>query len=174
MSKQLAVILRIADMYKVCKVHGELTSKNIITIKRNYTLKKTGEKSDKYQHTCRLCQYKRLSEWQKRNKDKRKASIEKYLLNNADRVKEIRKKSYDKHRDKRIALSKKINQREHVKKYRTEYTKKGIERASDEYIKKVLIGKSNIKIQDLSPELIEAKRALILMKRLLKLQGETT
>lgn len=91
---------------------------------------------------------------------------------NSDKLKKSRKKSYDKHRQKRIDLSKRLNQTKEVKEYRKKYSQKSIKILSDEYIKKVLIGKRNLNCKDISPELIEAKRALLMIKRLIKKQKD--
>ena len=120
---------------KTCKTHGQLKPENIIQTKQAHKNKSTGEIKIYRSTSCRLC-----SQAQQR-------------------------KSYYKHQEKRCALSRRLNKTPHAKEYRKNYTVRMRVEAKPEYIKKIIKGRYDIDYKTIPKDLIEAKQAILKLKR---------
>lgn len=116
-----------------------------------------------------------LKQYQKKNKERISKKRKEYY-NNSDK-KEARKKYlkeyYQKNKDRLVAASKKYNDehKDKLRDYKREYAAKMRHKLSDNYVAQKL--KNNLKLKSLKelylvPELIEAKRTVILSKRIIK------
>lgn len=156
-------------MTKVCKKCGEEKDINFFQIHKNKQRGKSYIKS-----SCKDC----VRNW---NKDWRTSNIEK--------VKQHAKSSYEKHKEVRIGYVKKwkslntekidiylkkwlANNQENAILIRKDSKKKSMESLSDGYIIGLITNGSYLKATDIKehPELIEHKRLVIQIKRILKQQ----
>ena len=135
---------------------------------------KDRRRKDGFYPQCKICLKKYQRKYKEQNRDKylehSKKYQRKYREQNRDKRLEENRKYYEQNRDKRLEYSKKYHEQnqdyflEHSKKY----SRKCRINLVDNYIKKILSQKFGIKFQDITPELIEQKRAIIQLKRLIK------
>jgi len=127
---------------KTCKKHGDLT---IEQVKVAYNKNKDGVITSNY-YRCKECfrQMDRAS-WRK-HAEKRRATSLKYKHENKEKVAKATKK----------------------------YEQRQREELGDRYIRRKLIGETKLKANELKkfPELIELKRAVLLIKREVRAQNE--
>lgn len=166
--------LVINNIVKTCKIHGELTQEDVSINKRNYTSKTTGIKRLFIQLLCNKCRDIYYKKYSSTNRDKLYARQREWVKNNPDNCKITRKRSYIKNRQKRIDLSIRLNKTPTAKARKKEYVKKERSELKGSYIKKILIGKRNISSSSITKELIDTKRALLSIKRIIKDEKNAT
>ena len=126
-----------SEVVKVCKVHGELTREQCYIKAKKYL-------------RCRSC--KRLYEKTPKSKERRAASVklwrEKYPEKAKSSVKKYRQGNYEHHLATR---------RKRIKHYRDTLT--------DAYLRNKLSTQLGVSFMDVTPELIDLKRASLALKR---------
>jgi hypothetical protein len=158
------------EIVKVCKKHGELTAKECFIV----TDKRYG--APKSSLSCKLCKkehYKKSRKnpenvkkhnqnslkWKKENKEKAEKDAIIYKFINKNKLNKQEKERRHKNPEKYQAIIR--NQK-----------RKEIKELSDSYIKAIFTdnrnGKNNLKRGDIPNDLVELKRATILLKRLIK------
>ncbi len=136
-----------------CSYHGKLADNEII--------KKGKSKSGIQRYRCKIC----MQQLHKKNYEKNKATLKikqaKYRAENKEKVaankKKSRIKTFAKHKEKRNL-------------YSQEYCKKQIEELGDNYIKRIFTKRTLLKTKDIPASLVEMKREVIRLKRLIKLK----
>lgn len=160
------VILAIG-IVKICKIHGELSREQTRIYKR---------KNNKDYYLCLACARKSGSFNQKKRRTKEeykeyhRIKQKEWRAKNYEKCRQIEKKSREKKNKRPYKCYYKRSEigREYHKKYRME----GRKNLSDFYIKHLLgkgkDGKMVVSAKQISPELVEAKRMQLLLKRKLK------
>ena len=156
------------EILKTCKHHGALTRADVSINRRSYILRTTGERSTCVQIHCKACRNIWSIGYRERNKEKLFKYQKEWSYTHRDARIKAQRKSYAKHREKRIALSTKINKRPHARAKKAELQKRNREELGNDYIKKVFIGKRKISRAAITPELIETHRAILTIKRKLR------
>lgn len=152
---------------KFCNKHGDLYEKDLIKAGKNA--------SGTVRYKCKECQKIAHSDHYQRNKQKLLDKQLEWRKKNP----EIRKEQQSRHRQK-MTPEQREQERIRNKRYREKhndilaaksrnYKRKAIDTLSDYYVKKLLIEKKGgFKKQELTPELIDLKRQLVLLKRSVK------
>jgi len=136
---------------KKCEKHGYLYINDVI---------KSGKtKAGTPQYKCRQC----MQEIHKRNYQMNKLIIKekhkKYRLENKEKIKQIKKESFQKHGYKYLPRE---NERKRL------HDLKGSAELNDRYVKKLIVKRTTLSMSDVSPEMIECVRAIHLLKRKVK------
>jgi hypothetical protein len=152
-------------LIKTCKIHGELKP-NDIYFSRRFRMNKKGEKVDHSQLCCKICRSIINKRYQ--NSARRREYDKKWKKENKDKNKEYQRKSLLKNREKNLIIKRLYNKTENARKWKKESRKKNIDLLRDEYLKELIVNNSGIDRDTITPELIEAKRAILKLKRLLK------
>lgn len=149
-----------------CQKHGELYFSDVI---------KNGVRSGKQQYKCRQCMKVLHANHYEKNKTKIKEKHNKYRKENRSHYLMLKKKSALKHKFKdipahRLAEAYSRHKEEVAKQHAENHIKwkhaqMRIDRIDDEYIKYLLVKRSNLERKDLPPELIECKRITLILKR---------
>ena len=156
------------QILKKCPIHGDLTREQVSISRRSYILRTTGLRSECVQIHCKACRSAWAKSYFERNKERLMTYKKAWLKENVDKRIKAQRKSYAKHREKRIALSLKIGKLPHARAKKSEMHKRNREELGNDYIKKVLIGKRKIPRSAITPELVEAHRAILTIKRKLR------
>lgn len=144
---------------KTCSQHGKLFRDDVIRSGKYAN----GESKWKCKHCMKEMHHKHYQ----LNKAKVLVSHAKYRQENKEKVKTIKRESWLKHKDKYL---KKENERRlrfkqnNIEHYR-EIDRKRVVELHDNYIKKCLTNHSNIRREDIPDLLIDAKRAIMMLKR---------
>lgn len=152
-------------LFKICKIHGELKH-NDIYLSPRYKINNLGEKVDASYPVCKLCRVITNALFMK--SDKRKEYDKQWKKMNAIKNREYIDKSLIKNREENLLRKRLYNKTDKARKWKKDCIKKNVTELRNEYVKKLLLKNSNLSRGDITMELIEAKRALIKLKRLLK------
>lgn len=127
---------------KVCKVHGELTEDRVYFRNDGHL-------------ECRACKNESQRRWYEKNKARCSEDSRRYREKNKGSCNESKRRWSEKNKDKVIKACKRSRN-------------KGSENMSDNYIKRLISSKSNLKFADITSEMIESKRLSIKAYRLYK------
>ncbi len=158
------------DIVKICKKHGELTSKDI------------GTRCKGKYYDCLICrrfwkktnylknrdkEIERSKEWKEKNIERHKENVKKWR--SSEKGKEAYKRHYLKHRERLLKSAREWekNNPEKYKKIKTITYYKNKENITDSYIVHILNLK-NISSKEIPKEFFEVKRAHIKLKRKIK------
>lgn len=150
-----------------CSTHGDLYQDQVI--KKNKLVDGT------YTYRCKKC----MSDYHKKNWELNKAKIKldhvKYKEANPDKVRQQKRNSQLKMLLKRLKDGSDASSRVMLHKYKKETIEKQKARAAyekdkltDYRVKRLLTKRGMLKMKDIPQELVECKRALILLKRAIK------
>lgn len=163
---------KLMEPIKKCIHHGKLYIKDII---------KSGiSKSGAQQYKCKHCMQEMHKKHYELNKLKIRLTHQKYRAENKEKVKETKRKSRLKNIEKEQERS-----RERWQKYMLEnpslarernrkYKRKMVRELTDTYIKKSLTDGTMLRYQDVPESLINAKRAVFMLRRGIKKQATQT
>lgn len=150
------------SILKICAHHGELTRSQLTTSGKH--------ENGKISYRCKACLKKAHAKHYEANKDKVLSKQYQYRAENSEKVKKCRRESAR----KREHL-KRIYERERRRQWALLNPEKEKERRlrhaanlQDCYVKKVLTNSGVLKHGDIPKEMIEAKRAIMLLRRQLK------
>ena len=156
-----------SEIIKVCDKHGDLTIDKLI--KRNDKNCRAG-----FYYKCRQCMRQHYHEQYIKHREKKIAYARQYQENNRDTC-NAKKREY---REKNSVRSKRTKKEWNLikKDWVTQYNKIASETMTDGYIRSLLARNSkHLRNKDVNiPELIEIKRASLILKRNLKSQGANT
>jgi len=113
------------------------------------------ENKDGFNSRCKICRNEYGRKYRKKNQIKLISYNKLYREQNQDYYLKYKKKYREQNQDK-------------IFEYNKKYGKQNIDKIKDNYIKRLLYGNSGIKFQDITSELIEAKREQIKLFRLIK------
>lgn len=144
-------IERLKKPIKKCFQHGDLFIDDVVKAGKH--------KSGRQAYKCKFC----LKEFHDRHYELNKTKValrqKNYRLENKEHVKEIKKASYKRNKHKYIERD-----RERTRNWED----KQVKELGDRYIKKLLVKRTSLSYSDLSPELIDAMRAIQQLKRGIK------
>ena len=157
---------------KTCKKHGNLTRDKCIKAKVN----KNGTQG----YRCKLCMQELHKKHYQANKDKVLEYQREYRAKNAEKIKESKQKYAkklweenkdnpefrEKHRQRDREWRKRNASAERARDKR--YSARIISELGDSYVRDKLKKGTNLKSQDIPPELIDFKRTIMLTKRLIR------
>jgi len=151
---------------KRCISHGDLYKEDVI--------KSGTTKAGSQQFKCRHCMKEAHRKHYELNKAKLKIKYAQYRKENPEKIKEIRKKYWKKiknetreARRERWRKWRMANPEKHAKRNR-KYKKQITKDLTDVYVRQVISTDSFLKAEDIPQSLIEAKRAVMMLKRGIK------
>jgi len=167
----------IKEGYKKCSKCGE--------IKPFEEFYKDKSHKDGYRSICKKCIKENNKKWYEENKEYMKEYnkkwyeenkenwnkyVKKYREENREYLKEINKKYYEENRDSRNEYNKKYREenREYWNEYNKKYHKEYRKNLKDSYIKALIHRQTKAPFSEITEEMIQLKRALLLVHRKLK------
>lgn len=155
-----------------CGRHGDLYEEDII--------KAGKEKSGNQKYRCKKC----MSDLHRKNYELNKTKIAlraaKYRNNNRDRVNAIKRKSANRYNLDRLSRLEPDKMYLAAQRHKIEKSRKrdlnvqDVQELTDSYVKRKIVYRSGLKSCDVPPELVEAKRALMMLNRNLKRKRDET
>lgn len=157
---------RLSKPIKTCRTHGDLYLKDLI---------KSGISHGKQRYKCRACMKDVHAEHYKKNQHKMREKHAQYRKENREIIRNKKREARFKAREKFVSLDRIVKGHvNHISKVNEHKLKrkiidhKKIEKLPDQYIKRLLTKRSNLTYEDIPQSMIEAKRAVVQLKRTIK------
>lgn len=156
---------------KTCAKHGKLYKEDVIKAGKS-------QWTSEQQWKCRQCMKEMHARHYELNKLKVKLKHQQYRQKNPEKVKDSKRKSKLKKRDIELVKSKERWERwekknpEKLKENNKQFIQQSRRELNDYHIKQSIVKRTGLKSSDIPASLIEAKRAVMLLKRSVKKRTE--